>query len=200
MTTSELKYLKNLYNVAEGKKMSETNFKRSLLGQFADAESPDLVFRQEFLFFQTAWFKKFSWYLFLPLKAEDDYCFNSLRCISKNEQVDFDIQISSLAKILNDSINVKEIRKKLPQSESKSIKLLSEFSSLYHVEFDVGKALRELQTLRSSGVAHRKGKEYDKAKVKQNIDTTNLSNSLDRILISLTSMLVHFKTTFKLDE
>src|SRR4051812_28202403 len=77
------------FNIATGK-MSRTAFARSIEGQFADPENPDLVFKQRFEEFQEKWEKEFGWKLFKPMKQGDDYYFKILRIPLTNEQKEFD--------------------------------------------------------------------------------------------------------------
>src|SRR5690606_37990265 len=107
---SEQVYWKSFNISPEGKSMSKTYFERSMLGAFADAESPDLVFKSVFERFQADWLKSKGWQLFLPLVEADKHCFKTLHSLTKNEQSEFDSQILSLVKITIDSINVKEIK------------------------------------------------------------------------------------------
>ena len=106
-----------------------------MLGKWSNPESPDLIFKGAFERFQSEWFERFGWYLFLPLTNSDLHCFNTLHCLTKNEQSEFDSQVLSLVKITIDSINVKGVKAVMPCDESGSIKLFSAFLKSKGINF-----------------------------------------------------------------
>jgi hypothetical protein len=186
---SEQKYWKCFNIGAEDKKMSKTYFERSVLGQWSNPESPDLIFKSVFERFQNEWFEKFGWYLFLPLTDSDKHCFNTLHCLTKNEQSEFDSQVLSLVKITIDSINVKGIKVVMPGDETKSMKLFSAFIKTKEIDFDAARFLGGLQGVRSSGVAHRRGKTYEKTINRLEIDDNDLITAFDKILEQMTELI-----------
>jgi hypothetical protein len=140
--------------------VSSVNYRRSFLGEFADPEKPDLVFKQVFDSFQEKWGKSYDWPLFKPLAEADKHFYHSLR-IPLN-----DSQTLSLAKVLVDSINEKKLEETLSSlpPNSKGITKLEEYLKAQgqtgykpHIKF-----LRNLYYLRH-GAGHRKGKEFEAA-------------------------------------
>ncbi|MHA3733563.1 hypothetical protein ACX1IV_20110 [Yersinia enterocolitica] len=178
----EAVYWKSFNIPPEERVMSETYFKRSILGCFADAESPDLVFKSEFERFQNNWLEQKGWPLFLPLVDADKHCFKTLHSLTKNEQSEFDSQILFLVKIIIDSINVKRLKEHVSIDENGSIKLLSAYLKAGGVKFDTASFLGGLQGVRSTGVAHRRGSQYEKTIEKLGIDDGALIQAFDYIL------------------
>jgi len=155
------------FNVPPDGGMSMTAFKRGILGEFANPTKPDLAFKMTFKRFQHAWRKTFGWFLFKPLRADDEHYYTSLRVPATEEQAELDGQILALAKLLVDSLNEKMLVKDIdePEANARGISKLEVFLRHRgitgyegHIAF-----LRNLYALRSSGVGHRKGKNYEKA-------------------------------------
>ena len=193
---AEQVYWKSFNLPPEDREMSGTYFKRSIIGAFADAESPDLVFKSEFERLQSQWLKIKGWSLFLPLTASDEHCFKTLHSLTKNEQSEFDSQVLSLVKITIDSINVKGIKEHISIEESGSIKLLLAYLKEGGVEFDIASYLGGLQGVRSTGVAHRRGSKYEKTIERLGIDDGALAQAFDRILEQMTELLREINKVF----
>ena len=117
-----------------------------------------------------------------------------------NEQSEFDAQVLALTKVTIDSINVKSLRNHLEVTDkaTKSISLmetllerlkspnLSALSSL----------LKGVQSVRSTGVAHRKGTEYEKTISKLKINDGDYASDFDQLLLG---MLFLFDEIMELD-
>jgi hypothetical protein len=179
---AEAIYWKSFNLPPEEREMSGTYFKRSMMGNFADAESPDLVFKSEFERFQSQWLELKGWPLFLPLVEADKHCFKTLHSLTKNEQSEFDYQVLSLVKITVDSINVKGLKEYISIEDSGSIKLLSAYLKEGGVKFDTASFFGGLQGVRSTGIAHRRGSKYEKTIERLGIDDSALIQAFDRIL------------------
>lgn len=173
------------YNIAKKGKLSHTAWMRDFAAEFADPEQSDLFLKQRFTGFQEKWKKKFGWYLFLPLPKDDEYHFKTLRIPLTNEQNEFDEQVLSLTKLLIDSLNEKELTRGLASSkDSKGIDKLEVFLQSKGVKLPkMIEFLRDLQSLRSSGVAHLKGKEFSKIKKAFSIEEKELHEVFDGIII-----------------
>lgn len=156
------------------------------MGRFFDPENPEHRFKSSFESLQQKWLKVFGWNLFLPLAEKDYHFFSSIRSMLTDEQSEFDALILSIAKITIDSVNIKELRRFLDSGddEGKSIVLLeATFKKLGLTGSDEASAfLRGVQSVRSTGVAHRKGTEYDKVIARLNIDEDNYKSEFDEIL------------------
>lgn len=210
LSNDEQKYWK-LYNISDGK-ISASSFKRNFMAEFCDPDSADLFFKQAFKMFQENWHKHFGWYLFLPLKKGDEHFFDTLRIPTKESQQEFDGLVQSITKIMIDSINTKEIKKFMVKDtdteESKNLVkkefvlitqgenkdppidiLMKYFAQAHKVQFPEMKVfLKNLQKLRSTGSAHRKGDDYEKIKEKFKLDN-NFKETFEKILIECIKIL-----------
>jgi hypothetical protein len=161
---AERDYWRSFNIPPEGPELSKTAYTRSIRGWFAEPARPDLVFKNLFPHFSKSWMAKFSWELFLPLSKDDRHHFTALRIPVHNDQAEFDSQVQSLTKLIVDSLNEAMLAKDL--SLPPETKGISKFESFLNAkkakETPVTvKFLRDLQTLRSTGVAHRKGRNYE---------------------------------------
>ena len=196
----EQKHWKN-FNISPDGKLSKVKFERDFEGKWTDAEISDLKFKAIFRRFNGLWFKKWGWKLFLDLSKEDQHHFVSLRIPLSNEQSEFDSQVSSLVKIIIDSLNEKQIIK-MVESDTESIS-----GSIFKLELFLKdhkvqdhdkhiKFLRSLQDLRSTGVAHRKGKKYKKVSKYFGIADKDLAEVFDQILKDAISFLEFMESEF----
>lgn len=150
----------------EGRRISETNFRRSFMAEFADPKRQDLAFKHEYRRFRKDFHEAHGWNFFSPLHADDEHFFTGLRLPSKDNQAEFDSQLLALTKILVDSLNEQEIVKGLATIE-KNDKGITKLEKLFTARAlpDYGpriKFLRVLQNLRSESAVHRKGGNYEK--------------------------------------
>lgn len=183
----------------QGSGISRTAWERDFEAKFSDPERSDLYFKQKFQIFQENWDKKFGWKLFRPLPKEDEHHFKTLRVPLTNEQKEFDEQVLSLTKIFIDSLNEEMLAKDtaIEKKDPKGIDKLEAFLNSKHVRFKgLIEFLRDLQELRSTGVAHLKGKKYEKMKKKFLIGEKDLPDIFNDILIkairTLNSLEKHF--------
>ncbi len=150
------------FNITDGTKISETAFKRNILGQPADPISSDLQFRATFQVFQNDWLAHFGWNLFLPLTPEDDYVLKSLRIPSTDSFKEFDAFTLNLAKLLTNSLNIEMLNKLvvIPPEDEKTpslerLRIWLEKSGLEQ-HHEVKKSFHMIQWLRSNSAAHPK--------------------------------------------
>ena len=101
------------FNIVPDGKLSKVKSKRDFEGKWTDVEISDLKFKSLFDRFNGEWEKKYGYKLFLDLSDEDQHHFLSLRIPLNNEQSEFDSQVSSLVKIIIDSLNEKELIKNI---------------------------------------------------------------------------------------
>lgn len=145
--------------------ISETCFRRSFLAQFSDPSSVDLIFRNEYRRLNRAWRERLGWPLFLNPAPGDEHIFKAIHVPASQSQRELDEQILWLAKLLVDSLNEAELVKGF--SENKEKRGIDKFESFLkskqceHTE-EIVQFLRDLQQLRSTGTAHRKGRNYQK--------------------------------------
>jgi hypothetical protein len=179
------------FNVEPEGGISETNFRRSILSQFVDSEAPDLVFRREYADLIRDWERVLGWPLFLPLAPGDLHLLNMLHVPVTNSQSELDEQIGHLTKLLVDSLNEKELtaRAGVLEEGAKGIAKLDGF--LEKTQFPdrqkIIQMLRELQTLRSTGSAHRKGSAYEKIAAKLGVDPMRRADAVRRLMEGATT-------------
>ena len=150
--------------------MSETFYRRMVLGEWTNSDQPDILFKQSYEQLQKACEEHLGWQLLKSLGSGDEYRFQRLRIPVNDEQCHFDDLVQDLQTILIESINVKGLKQLLPEAErvnlkdKRSIEILGEVLSFHSVEDADHRIsfLQKLQTLRSKGSGHLKGKGYKK--------------------------------------
>lgn len=174
------------FNVPPERGVSETSYRRGFLGEFADAKATDLVFRREYENFAPAWEAAQGWPLFLPLAAEDAHLLQTVRVPVSSAQSEFDEQVITLTKLLVDSLNESELKKRVrgPNEKAKGLGKLAAFldeTGFQQREWAMG-FLKDLQNLRSTGSAHRKGKNYQKVIGRLGIQLTKKGSAFEKLL------------------
>lgn len=189
------------FNIVPSGGLSQTAFKRSFLSQFTDPSRKDHLFKQKFFSLESEWSKKHDWTLFKPLAEGDLHCLASLRIPSSSEQPEFDSQIMYLTKFFVDSLNEEGIEKRIAIAENaKGIDKLEEFlKSIDLPDYKTHiKLFRDLQSLRSTGSAHRKGRNYEKTAQKLGLNEKDkrvvFMELLDRAISFLEAMRTFCKT------
>lgn len=152
------------FNVSYDGGISGVAWERNFEAKFTAPEQPDLFFKMKFELFQKEWAKKYGWSLFKPLSKDDFHNYKSLHIPLNNNRKEFDEQVLSLVKVIIDSLNEKKLSEgiEILKSNPKGIDKLEAFLQSKGIRLDeMIKFLRNLQTLRSSSVAHRKSKNKD---------------------------------------
>lgn len=154
------------FNIAsDGRTISLTSFQRDFMAEPVDPNREDHVFKTAYSRFASDFREQYAWDLFKPLHADDAHNLSALRFLAKDNQAEFDTQVLSLAKLLVDSLNEAKITVGVSSIDAydKGITKLEKFlvargltSYEPHIDF-----LRQLQKLRSSSSAHRKGGNYE---------------------------------------
>lgn len=182
---SEQLYWKS-FNIAHEGGVSRTAFARSFKAEFSGPELDDLVFKSEYERLRERWRQQMGWDLFRDLALEDRHFFVALRIPLTKDQSEFDSQVLGLAKLLIDSVNESEIASRIgsgPPNE-KGISKLERYLEQVQIpnhEWCIA-FLRDLQSLRSSGVAHLKGDNYTKIAKRFGIGTKDLARVFESIL------------------
>jgi hypothetical protein len=194
-------YWKSFNLIPDGRMISRANYERSFLGNFYDSENPEHKFKNNYRALHDYWSEKYGWDLFLPLSDKDEHFLSSLRSMLTNEQAEFDAQVLALTKVTIDSINVKCLKKHLQVDEGdfKSIALMEVLLQRLKSKkvIELISLLRGLQSVRSTGVAHRKGTDYVKIIKKLNIDDGNYPAEFDQLLLGMNFL---FKEIMHLDS
>lgn len=176
------------FNIQPKGTVSEVYFQRQLMAIPTNSDQPEHIFSEKYLKLHESCTDCLNWQLLLPLANDDQYLIKEIRIPATNEQADFDKLIQALTKILIDSLNEKKLNEYIPDERRANIK--GSISRLEvaltaicapthdsHVAF-----LRNLQDLRSSSVAHRKGKNYAKVASGFGIESKNLTTIATEIL------------------
>lgn len=194
------------YNIRPEGGISDTYFKRCIEGRFTDSDRPEHLFKQSYRDLQKESEKYLGWQLLLPLAPGDEHHFTSLRVPSTDEHREFDELVLSLTKLLIDSLNQKQLKELISieqeenlnseqkQQLNRSIGCLEIALSCCDVEdaADHISFLRELQKLRSSGTAHRKGSNYQKIAKDFGIESQSLQAVFAGVLWKALSVLDYF--------
>jgi len=179
------------FNIPPDGGISSTCYTRHILGEWANPESPDLIFKIELEQFKKNWIKKHGWTLLLELDQKDQHLLTALHIPTTNDQVEFDNQVLALTKILIDSLNESELAKRtleIPDG-AKGIDKLECFlrESKNSNCSSVISFLRNLQALRSAAVGHRKGRKYEQVAQHFGIGNKNLQQVFGDILANAIS-------------
>ena len=187
------------HNIASESGYSEVAWRRNFENEWVDSDQPDHIFQQQYRQLAQVCETNLVWQLLLPLAEEDKYHLQSIRVPSTDEQQDFDGLALGLATLLPDSLNVSELKSLLEPSQHKDqngnqkrgIQLLDTVltvcgvdNSTEHIDF-----LRNLQNLRSSGSAHRKGGEYRKVAARFGVGDQDLRTVFANILWKAVALL-----------
>lgn len=165
-------------------KVSKVSALRDNLGSWeAESTRVDYVLVRKLRKVNNAWKSSHGWELFKSLSKDDEYIIGQIRVPLNNSQNEFDSLVGKLAKILVDSLNKNELEGALSDGvredfkDKGSITFFYEFLKLKSFEniTDNIKVLHDIQDLRSYGIAHRKGKKYEKVIKRQKIDKDNLA-------------------------
>ena len=174
------------FNVPPEGGVSKTYFRRNILAEFTDPEAPDLVFRHEYSDLMTEWEEMHGWSLFLHPSSGDAHLLNTIRVPVTNSQPEFDEQVSHLTKLLVDSLNEKELKSKATglKNGSKGIRKLAGFleATQFPQRQELVQFLKNLQALRSTGSAHRKGSGYNRIIEKLGIQLSRKPDATRRLL------------------
>jgi hypothetical protein len=198
----EQEYWKNFNVTPGGRQPSATNFRRAFRAEFTDPSAPDLLFKQRYTQLNEAWQAKFGWPLYRPPHEGDAHIFKQFRLPISESLSEFDSQILYLVKLVIDSLN----ESKLAETggaldDRKGIQKFESFlkaNNYSNVDKDVA-ALRALQNLRSSGVAHAKGKNFDKIQRSVGLDQRSPRTVFRDLLNGINQMLSDLSNHFVSD-
>lgn len=172
------------FNVPPRGTITRHRFLRDFMAEFADPpDDPLHLFWASFEEVQSEVNSRYAEEFLLRLGKEDNHIYQTFHLPLTEEWKEFDEQIQFLAKITIDSINVDLISrvsgKKIDGKEIKgSIALLHTYLSQLEPNEEICSQVvlpfQAIQSLRSTGSAHRKGEKFQQALLRLQID--NLSN------------------------
>jgi hypothetical protein len=181
------------FNIPPKGKLSKAKFMRDFMAMPCDPEGKDLLLKQRYQQLNEKWAEKHGWPLFLPLKKDDVHFFQNLRVLLNNSQSEFDSQVLALAKVLVDALNEAEIEKHIskPADSARGIAKLSVFltENGYSGNENGVDLLKLIQGLRSAGVAHLKGSNYQKLAEKLGLADKELRDFFSDLLSQATEFL-----------
>ena len=162
------------HNILPDGGLSKTARARSFDAQFADGEQPEHRFKLVYARLGKSWADTHGWQLFRPLAKGDQHLLTKLHVPTSDNPAELDAQLLGLAKILVDSLNDGEMDAALasPVADERSLSKLERYLNWRRypdVDRDVG-TLRAIQGLRSTGAAHARGSNYDKALKRRGLD------------------------------
>ncbi|HTK30719.1 MAG TPA: hypothetical protein VL332_02060 [Candidatus Saccharimonadaceae bacterium] len=156
------------FNVRPDGKISTTYYRRAILGEFAEAVAEDHAFKDQYRQTNARWEEILGWPIFKPLAAGDEHVVAVLRIPLSNSPSEFDDQVMALTKLMVDSLNERELVRGLSgvPGNAKGIAKLEAFLKAHDSKgaATITEFMRGIQALRSTGVAHRKGGNYESAK------------------------------------
>lgn len=185
------------YNFASSSRISEVTWRRDFLLEWTESDRPEHAFQERYRKLSEVCQENLGWQIFLPLAHGDEHHIQGIRVPATDEQQDFDSLILGLATILVDSLNLSDLKRLTPESRSTlSIQTLENVLKSCdtggygeHIDF-----LRGIQSLRSSGAAHRKGQNYTKAAANFGANSQNLRTVFANILWQAVDLLDYLIT------
>jgi len=195
------------YNLPPKGTISNHRWQRDFLGEPANpTNDPVFYFKEAFSRIQENFAQIYGDTLFIPLNDKDSHLYKTFHLPLTEEWKELDEQVQGLAKITSDSLNVKFLQKKTGVSigdevDGSKIKGSIDLFELYlgslNIERETVKqiinTLRSVQSIRSSGAAHRKGSDYDKTLKKYDLyDKSNYEKVkilINNLVISLNSII-----------
>lgn len=188
------------HNIAPVGSVSKTFFRRQMMAEFADSDRPEHLFHEKYGALIAISRERLGWPLLLPLSPEDAHFAQSIRVPSTDEQKDFDDLVLGLTKMLIDSLNEQQLNALIPPGAASGVrggiaKLEAALSAravdgfAEHIRF-----LRKLQSLRSTGSAHRKGSNYQKIAAEFGVESDTLRSVFGGILRRAIELLNHLKS------
>lgn len=167
----------------EGRTLSEPKLRRDFLAQWAEADRVEFVFKSKYKSFNQEFEKYYGWPFFLSLHTHDKHHFDNLHTPLNTSFQEFDSQILSLAHLMVDSLNEKQISTWF--SEERGINRLEKALiqlRLPEVKNKL-KILRDVQELRSKSSAHRKSNaRFEKLLNRLNPDHKSLPAFFEQLL------------------
>lgn len=178
-----------MYNIVPAGGISEIYFQRQFQLRPMNTDQPDLLFKRRYHDLREASHNYLGWQILHPLHSDDEHHFQALRIPATDEQQDFDNLVLSLTKLLIDSMHVKRLNSLLSEEQKEGVgkSSIDRLEAVLAARNVQGAAehiafLRNLQNLRSSSSAHRKGSKYEKTVKRFGIEKQNLRDVFAGIL------------------
>lgn len=187
------------FNVSPRGTITKYRFLRDFMAEFAEpTDAPVYYFRVAFEKIQQEAKARYGEELFLDLDEKDRHAYQTLHLPLTEEWKEFDELVQVLAKITVDSLNVRLLSRESGQKiDKRSIKgsidllevYLSKIGIKENIREQIIRSLRTVQTIRSTGAAHRKGSNFDKELQHFGLDKLSNSAKVKKLIIDLTGAL-----------
>lgn len=184
---TEEQYHWRSHNVVAPGIVSETYYARQIMAQFTDSDRLEHRFQVAYNRLAEVSDEVLGWPLLKDLDKGDQHHLSGIRIPANDEQKDFDELVLSLTKILVDSLNEKELNRLIGPSSNTIVGSIARLEAAFSVCGVTGyephiKFLQKLQSLRSTGSAHRKGSNYRKVAEEFGVDSNDLRTVFAGIL------------------
>ena len=110
------------YNIPPEGGVSETFYRRMVLGEWANSDQPDHLFKQSYEQLQKVCDECLGWQLLKPSGSGDEYRFQHLRVPTVDEESHFKGLVSDVSSLLIERLNEKRLKGLVPANERKEIK------------------------------------------------------------------------------
>ena len=154
-----------LHNMAPpGHHLSSTAYRRNILGEWADPDSPEWRFKQQYRAFQSTCSEALGWDLLLETSEGGVNPLDRVRVPPRGSEQEFDEQVLLLNKLVVEALNVEQMRKALGDKSDGLRGPLSLLKAWFtdgayvHTARDID-TLNKIKTIRNK-TAHRKGTSY----------------------------------------
>jgi len=155
------------FNIPPPGPLSETAIRRSFLGQWAESGKVEHRFQAAYIDLNAAWDQQHGWPLFKPLNEPDQHLLETTRMPTNASFAAFDTEVTKLAKLVVDSLNEQAIGENL--KDVKGVKGIGKLERLLDqldmADVRLCTTLRTVYGARSRSGAHRKGSDFDLAKL-----------------------------------
>jgi hypothetical protein len=163
------------FNVAPRGDITKHRWLRDFMAEFANPnleDDPIAYFYTAFNNLQKKSKSKYGEEFFLELSDKDKHAYETLHMPLTEEWKEFDEQIQAIAKVTVDSLNVELLSRECgAKIDGKVVKGSIDLLGMFLEQFGVGQdqikqilfGFQTIQTLRSTGAAHRKGSKFEQA-------------------------------------
>lgn len=178
------------YNVPPEGGITKRRLTNDFFTSFVDSDDVSYKFHKSLHNFQEKFEKRFSFKPFRPLDKNDAHKDKNIKVPLNDEPEEFEKQILYLSILLQDSINEEQLNytdiRHSKNNKLGSIKILENFLNRKSLPITIISYLQEIQTLRSSGIAHRKGSKYEKNIGRYGLNDVSGREFIHKLLVDMT--------------
>lgn len=177
------------YNIVRPGPPSETALRRSFYAEFADPQSPDLIFRMLYKRIKINWMVTMGWSLFKDFpSSSDSHTLSSVRVPPSSSIAQFDQQVLYLTKLLIDCLDDRSLASNISNPIPKDTRSISKLElwmkqeGYPSIERDV-EFLKKLYSLRNLSAAHIKPSNYSTLLESHNFGS-DMRDAVKHLLVS----------------